>query len=86
MSYAGGTPPTNDHQMSRCTTSLTPHPKRMGRSIGGDGTFHECVNGIMKRVSSASGEAAKVVPPLAFIPAGTGTLCEGRWPSGEKLL
>jgi diacylglycerol kinase family enzyme len=35
--------------------------------IGGDGTFHECVNGIMKR----SDDKGKMIP-LAVLPGGTG--------------
>ena len=37
--------------------------------VGGDGTIHECVNGIMKRQNGES-DAKRV--NLAFIPAGTG--------------
>jgi len=35
--------------------------------LGGDGTFHECVNGMMKRKDDARERV-----PLAMIPAGTG--------------
>jgi len=36
-------------------------------AVGGDGTFHECVNGMMKRNDSYGGTV-----PLAMIPGGTG--------------
>jgi diacylglycerol kinase family enzyme len=36
--------------------------------VGGDGTFHECINGMMRR-SAANG---KQPAPLALIAAGTG--------------
>jgi hypothetical protein len=39
-------------------------------SVGGDGTFHECINGMMKRIL-ADGSAR--IPPMALIAAGTGT-------------
>lgn len=40
-------------------------------SVGGDGTFHECTNGIMKRMLA---DGAARIPPMALIAAGTGTL------------
>jgi hypothetical protein len=39
--------------------------------VGGDGTFHECTNGIMKRMLA---DGAARIPPMALIAAGTGTL------------
>jgi diacylglycerol kinase family enzyme len=38
-------------------------------SVGGDGTFHECTNGMMKRMLA---DGAARVPPMALIAAGTG--------------
>ncbi|ELR19957.1 sphingosine kinase [Acanthamoeba castellanii str. Neff] len=38
-------------------------------SVGGDGTFHECTNGIMKRMLA---DGAARIPPMALIAAGTG--------------
>lgn len=44
--------------------------------IGGDGTFHECINGWMKRANVQERESI----PLAMIPGGTGkstpTICD----------
>jgi hypothetical protein len=40
-------------------------------SVGGDGTFHECTNGMMKRMLA---DGAARVPPMALIAAGTGTI------------
>jgi len=37
-------------------------------SVGGDGTFHECINGMMKRIYERKGKPI----PLALIAAGTG--------------
>ncbi len=49
--------------------------------VGGDGTFHECVNGMMKRT------AGKI--PLALIPAGTGNSFAlellGDWKPGKAF-
>jgi diacylglycerol kinase family enzyme len=39
-------------------------------SVGGDGTFHECTNGIMKRMLA---DGAARIPPMALLAAGTGT-------------
>lgn len=36
-------------------------------AVGGDGTFHECINGMMQRIMSG-----KQAIPLALIAAGTG--------------
>jgi len=36
--------------------------------VGGDGTVHECINGLMKRKESSGTRA----PPLSILPAGTG--------------
>jgi hypothetical protein len=52
-------------------------------SVGGDGTFHECTNGMMKRMLA---DGAARVPPMALIAAGTGTISSSSSPPPPNEL